>query len=342
MIAISIYMLERMKYLNKSKENIVSNCIFCNKPLTSENESVEHVIPEALGNTSLKIRAVCINCNSQLGAKVDSELSNNFYIELARHVYRIKGKSGKAPNPFNQGVLLNDNNQKVRIKFDNDGKTYPQLITNKTVKNHDGKDEFRFVFDKSEEANIPNIVNTFLKRKGKPPLSTEAIENLYNEKSQRIETKHTYRFDINGYKKAILKIVYEGAYYLLGDSILLTDEMKKINKAIWDFSDDWANSKKNLIKGTITFYSDDSCLKQAFELISKSSDHIIALFPSDGGLCIVVKIFDIYWGVVPIATDTNMYDIPQQDCILVDSLSGKCEIHNLRDLILKGVATKKS
>lgn len=318
----------------KEYVKVMNNCIFCGVEINDVNESIEHIIPEALGNRQLSIKEVCKQCNSKLGEKVDSELTSNILIEMIRHIHKIEGKSGKVPNPFNNGVLADDNNQKVRVLFDDQGKSYPVLITNKHERKHEDNTEIHFVFDKSEQSKIPDVINTFLKRKGLPPLSTEEIEKRYKEVSQHIETKHTFRFDVNSYKKAILKIIYESAYYFLGESILQSEEMQILNKAIWDFSVDWAETCKDSVKGTITFYNDDNPFIQLFNLLSKQSDHLILLLPTEDSLNVIVKIFDVFWGVINISSNPFVYSIPELDCIIVDSLSGKHVLYNFRDLLM--------
>lgn len=59
----------------------MKRCIFCGK---SEDEfdsknmwSDEHIIPECLGNSTLKINNVCKHCNSSLGTYVDNYFVNH-------------------------------------------------------------------------------------------------------------------------------------------------------------------------------------------------------------------------------------------------------------------------
>lgn len=64
----------------------MKRCIFCGK---SEDEfdsknmwSDEHIIPECLGNSTLKINNVCKHCNSSLGTYVDNYFVNHHSITL--------------------------------------------------------------------------------------------------------------------------------------------------------------------------------------------------------------------------------------------------------------------
>ena len=71
----------------------MKKCIICGE-LKKENEfNIEHIIPEALGNKSLKIDNVCVNCNSKLGSKVDKYITTGFFMELVRMCNNVGGKN---------------------------------------------------------------------------------------------------------------------------------------------------------------------------------------------------------------------------------------------------------
>jgi hypothetical protein len=70
------------------------NCIFCNSP---DPKSVEHVIPETLGNDDLVlVDKVCRACNSAFG-KVENYVLSKTPIAFWRTFLGIKTKKGKLP-----------------------------------------------------------------------------------------------------------------------------------------------------------------------------------------------------------------------------------------------------
>ena len=55
--------------MNKKIKTNKCNCIICGQ---YRECSLEHIIPKALGNETLKTYDVCKDCNSKLGDNVDS------------------------------------------------------------------------------------------------------------------------------------------------------------------------------------------------------------------------------------------------------------------------------
>lgn len=84
------------------------NCIFCHKDST-KSKSVEHIIPESLGNKShvLSKGCVCDNCNHYFAVKIEKELLEQPYFRSYRFRNEIltkKDKLVKEPAIF-PGVL---------------------------------------------------------------------------------------------------------------------------------------------------------------------------------------------------------------------------------------------
>lgn len=73
-------------------------CIFCKGDSTS-SRSVEHIIPEALGNTEHKLPrgVVCDTCNNYFARKVEGPLLQTPYFKHLRSRQRITNKRGNVP-----------------------------------------------------------------------------------------------------------------------------------------------------------------------------------------------------------------------------------------------------
>lgn len=74
-------------------------CIFC-KSSANTFRSVEHIIPEFLGNTgtTLPPGIVCDKCNNYFARKVEGKLLNSDFFKHARFRNSIPNKKGKIPS----------------------------------------------------------------------------------------------------------------------------------------------------------------------------------------------------------------------------------------------------
>ena len=92
-------------------------CIFCGR---TDNEfdgrnqwTVEHIIPECLGNSTLILRNVCKQCNSNLGTYVDNYFVNHHFIKSSRQFFQLRSQNGVIPNAFQEGVT--EDGQRIRV-----------------------------------------------------------------------------------------------------------------------------------------------------------------------------------------------------------------------------------
>ncbi len=88
------------------------NCYYCKEVLTTENESVEHIIPNAIGGRLKSKELLCKKCNSLLGEQVDSKFCNSLsplsgFLDIQRErgtnpdIKNIKSNDGKLYNLVN-------------------------------------------------------------------------------------------------------------------------------------------------------------------------------------------------------------------------------------------------
>jgi hypothetical protein len=80
-------------------------CIFC-KQDSITSKTVEHIIPEALGNKKhiLPCGVVCDDCNNYFGLKVERPLVDSAYFRQVRFRNRIYNKENRVP--CTSGILL--------------------------------------------------------------------------------------------------------------------------------------------------------------------------------------------------------------------------------------------
>lgn len=74
------------------------NCLFCKKA-SDGSKSVEHIIPESLGNTDhvLPKGLVCDDCNNYFATKIERVLLDQPYFRSVRHRCQIESKKGIIP-----------------------------------------------------------------------------------------------------------------------------------------------------------------------------------------------------------------------------------------------------
>ena len=208
---------------------MTKKCIICDELKDASLFNEEHIIPESLGNSKLKIYDVCAECNSRLGSKVDCALTNNFLSEIYRNQNKIAGKNGKIPNPFRHGKTETGE----PIIVDDDFK--PRLV--KTQLKFDEKTGKMFV--KGGDINkMINAANKKLKRLKKPLLTEKQIEELKNNTKVVYENpKIQYEIivDINKLSLAFMKIAYEFGYKYFGQVYIQDSVAQEIRKIIHDY-----------------------------------------------------------------------------------------------------------
>lgn len=75
------------------------NCIFCKNPTDQISKTIEHIIPESLGNVDsiLPIGIVCDSCNNYFARKIEKEILGSPIFQLIRFEKSIPNKKGKIP-----------------------------------------------------------------------------------------------------------------------------------------------------------------------------------------------------------------------------------------------------
>lgn len=103
------------------------NCIFCKEPSTT-SKSVEHIIPESLGNKQFILDKgwVCDKCNNYFAIKIEQPLLQLPFFTQHRHYLNVESKKGKIPSKdgflldeyTTKAVLHKDKNKQERIEIE--------------------------------------------------------------------------------------------------------------------------------------------------------------------------------------------------------------------------------
>ena len=110
-------------------------CIFC-KQISDDSKSIEHIIPESLGNNDhvLSKGIVCDSCNQYFAVKIEKPVLEKPYFISVRHRNFIKNKKNRIPNErvFMAGdsnVFINANGGSYSIVIEN-SQTIKKIINN--------------------------------------------------------------------------------------------------------------------------------------------------------------------------------------------------------------------
>lgn len=203
-------------------------CIICRRDKLASEFSIEHIIPESIGNKHLKIDTVCKECNSKLGNKVDYEITNNIISKLDRFINKSKGKSKKIPNPFRKGKTTDG-----RIVYC-DENLKPSLVPKINFDTETGK----YNISASSIDEAVKIINKKLKRNGKPNLTDIQIKDLKKNvqvKREQPIVEISGKVDFYKIYLGFIKIAYEYMYHLVGDEYLKDKEGIKLAKILKNY-----------------------------------------------------------------------------------------------------------
>lgn len=116
-------------------------CIFCKNDSTN-SKSVEHIIPESLGNKNniLPKGVVCDNCNSYFGSKIEKTVLEMPYFKSLRGRIMIENKKGKIPSVsgFTKSkdiieINFSSKSENTIEVIYNDGKTLNAILNSKEL-----------------------------------------------------------------------------------------------------------------------------------------------------------------------------------------------------------------
>ncbi|MCK4322509.1 HNH endonuclease [candidate division WOR-3 bacterium] len=131
------------------------NCLFC-KQNTDNSVSIEHIIPESLGNKEhiLPRGFVCDSCNQYFARKVEKPLLEQPYFKNLRHRARIESKKGRVP--IENAIIISPELAKAEIIYDKHEGTLINIVD---------KEQARRIFSKPKGSKGSMIIPAFDKPK---------------------------------------------------------------------------------------------------------------------------------------------------------------------------------
>lgn len=187
----------------------VQKCIICDKDINELQKegirfNVEHIIPEGLGNRTLKIETLCEKCNSKLGSKIDAPFINQDCVKLIRESYNIDGKKNIVPTFF---LILEQRLIKGPYRIIKKNNKY----TIKPKVEEEGK---KIKISASSREETLEIARKKLRREGYDEKKIEEIVNNAEKNFIKAEYKILEKeisYDIIDFQMESLKIAYEFA-----------------------------------------------------------------------------------------------------------------------------------
>lgn len=284
-------------------------CIFC---LCERPPSVEHVFPLAIGGR-LTTDRVCESCNSMLGARVDSALSDFFPIRQRRAELKLAGNSATPPNPFEMllgvAALASHPEKRIQTRYNaSTGKFDHRLLHHAAnVVLPDGRKVRQISIDARDKDQVPKIIQRERKRHGMPPLrpdelAVEAAKAIQNVNTiSPIPIKKDLSFSFAFLRHAMMKIAYELAFLWLGETYLDDPVADQLRTALC--SPDLASTDG------IPGYVGEAKGCKAFEPFwtSHPAHHLAYTTMLLNQIVLAVRIFDIQAAVLVVSNESTRY-----------------------------------
>ena len=293
-------------------------------------ESDEHVFPLAIGG-SLVIKRVCESCNSELGTTADAPLSNHLFAVFQRSELKLPGNAGKVPDVartlFANGVLADDQGQRIRLEPGVDGKSEPRIVykaSDVTLPN--GQAARSITLDAStSKQEVRKVIGRERKRAGLPPINEVEFELTMREITSSIQTQKNpeviYRLAIDtvNFKRGLLKIAYELAWLWLGESYL-DDPMGATLRMILRKEID---EEESGLRGDAQLGAGFSCLSP---WSSDKTSHIAFNMTTEGRVTICVRVFQSLSAIVGVSEHPEMHGVypgavEQNNFVAIDPIS---------------------
>src|SRR5574337_184740 len=272
---------------------MLRQCIRClkfkrwsNDPEQSEFND-EHVFPETIGGAFL-IPNMCKKCNSELGKLVDTPFVNSPKILFERNRYNLTRDGRDIQNPF-KGRIYESNGKKYKIDFDENGNIvrhfFPVLPSKGTVL---PGEKFTISFDVKDEANVPEMIQKFLKRNG---LSAAVYIQGEPERTHHPEEERTETSPNAPIMLGLVKIAYEfTATYIPSyiDDELAAEYRRTLEKG--EFSEkitELINPPKEILLNLA------EVIGERIYIPDQESHWAFLFYAPNVGLMCIVKIFDI-------------------------------------------------
>ena len=207
-------------------------CIFSRKDSDS-SKSVEHIIPESLGNDTLILDKgwVCDQCNNYFAVKIEQQLLELPFFKQYRHELNIENKRGNIPDQ--EGFIIDPDYSKIKFKKHRNGQKNIEIDS----------DDLKKVL-KSKRKKIPaftisaippyfnRYVSRFLGKIGIEALALEAHLNGYGE-------EHYNQDSLDNIKKYVRRAGKDDYWPYKVRNLYSSDHTFQNNKGLFKIISGW-------------------------------------------------------------------------------------------------------
>jgi len=276
-------------------------CIICREIKNDFN--IEHVIPYALGGR-YEIDNVCVDCNSNMGTKVDIGLTTSTFAEIFREQYKLKSNSGAVPSFLSGTYPFKDVPHLQARLIDKNGQYQPFIVPHKDEKDiNEHKKEISYTLDASDKKSLNRIIDKLEKEHGVD--RNDIINNLTEGEITAPLLKRVV-FDFNSINLGLLKIAYEFTVDCV-DGYFDTNDAKEISSILLKAD------KESLKKIRLLNFKGMEEVKKLFSPLLSFDEHkhylILQDLPKQGLVCyIFMGSMSIYSLGIPMTSINGLID----------------------------------
>jgi len=233
------------------------NCYVCDIEINNENETNEHIIPNAIGGRLKSKELICKECNSKFGNEIDAALASQ--LKVLSNIFMIKRHRG-TPLP----IILKDSNEKEYVLQPNGQMEFPKPNVEKTSQG----DKVIFSITARDEKELKNILKGIAAKY--PHFDTDEANRLAERSEHHFDDFFSVGFKVGGDEvfRAVCKCAVNFYLYKNGDSSQIKHLLPFIkgtnNKRIV-----WLHYKDNLYE-----LSDNECF-HVIHLVGNMEDRVL-------------------------------------------------------------------
>jgi len=138
--------------LRKGKK--MNKCYLCNKEITEQNTTIEHIILNFMSGRLKSSNLICKDCNSKFGDSFDAKLSKQF--DFFANILDIKRERGKV-----QDVVMTRESTGEKYKVTPDGKS---IINKPTIERKKIENGEKIYIQARNIDELKNILEGFKKK----------------------------------------------------------------------------------------------------------------------------------------------------------------------------------
>lgn len=181
-----------------------TKCILCGK-ISSLTE--EHIIPDALAG-QLIFKCLCQGCNSKLGEKIDSTLTNFFPVKAIRATYGIKGKTGKVPKIIS-GKGIDKTTGRNFLLFQDNGQLVAKMLPTPITEIEKGGSVVKhWSCDSSDNKTIKKRSAKIIKKYGQENVTVEKEKRTIQDLTLCLRLEFNLRFPFLAFLKIALEFLF--------------------------------------------------------------------------------------------------------------------------------------